>query len=140
MLHYKKQQKQQKHFTLMAKRNPYAKYLKGEDLLQRAVLNYIGMQYPDVVFTHPMNEGKRTPFEQYKLKYLGTKAGIPDIMIFTPNSQNNGLAIELKYKYNKPTPSQKEWLKWLKNCNWVATWHNNFDDCKNTIDNYFKNS
>ena len=43
----------------MARANPYQKYLKGEDLLQRAVINYIQMQYPDAIFTHPMNEGKR---------------------------------------------------------------------------------
>jgi len=49
----------------MAKINPFQKYLKGEDLMQRAVINYIQMQYPDAIFTLPMNEGKRTPFEQY---------------------------------------------------------------------------
>lgn len=123
----------------MAKLNPYRKYLKGEDLLQREVINYLELVYPNAVFTHPMNEGKRSPFEQYKLKFLGTKPGIPDLLIFTPNENRGGLAIELKYKYNKPTPSQKEWLKWLKNCNWEATWHNNFDDCIKTIDEYFKN-
>ena len=73
----------------MARANPYQKYLKGEDLLQRAVINYIQMQYPDAIFTHPMNEGKRSPFEQYKLKYLGTKPGIPDLLIFTPNSKRS---------------------------------------------------
>lgn len=122
----------------MARANPYQRYLKGEDLLQRAVINYIQMQYPNAIFTHPMNEGKRSPFEQYKLKYLGTKPGIPDLLIFTPNAKRSGLAIELKYKYNKPTPKQKEWLKWLKKCNWETIWLNNFEDCKETIDNYFK--
>ena len=38
------------------KRNPFEKYLKGEDLLQRAVMNYIIMQYPKAIFTHPMKE------------------------------------------------------------------------------------
>ena len=123
----------------MAKINPFQKYLKGEDLMQRAVINYIQMQYPDAIFTHPMNEGKRTPFEQYKMKYLGAKPGIPDLLIFTPNANKSGLALELKYKYNKPTPNQKKWLKWLENCNWAVNWHNNFDDCIETIDKYFKN-
>ena len=123
----------------MAKINPYQKYLKGEDQLQRAVINYIEMQYPGTIYTHPMNEGKRTPFEQYKMKYLGAKPGIPDLLIFTPNANRGGLAIELKYKYNKPTPNQKKWLKWLENCNWAVDWHNNFDDCINTINKYFNN-
>jgi len=123
----------------MAKSNPYQKYLKGEDQLQRAVMNYIEMQYPGTIYTHPMNEGKRTPFEQYKMKYLGAKPGIPDLLIFTPNANRSGLAIELKYKYNKPTPNQIKWLKWLENCNWAVNWHNNFDDCIDTINKYFNN-
>ena len=53
--------------------NPYEKYLGGEDKLQRAIINYLQMQYPNAIFTHPMNEGKRTKFEQYKMKYLGAK-------------------------------------------------------------------
>ena len=107
-------------------------------MLQRAVMNYIEMQYPKAIFTHPMNEGKRSPFEQYKMKYLGAKPGIPDLLIFTPNSEKSGLAIELKHKYNKPTPNQKKWLKWLEKCNWEVIWHNNLDDCIETIDKYFK--
>ena len=123
----------------MAKINPFQKYLKGEDLMQRAVINYIQMQYPDAIFTHPMNEGKRTPFEQYKMKYLGAKPGIPDLLIFTPNANRSGLALELKYKYNKPTPNQKKWLKSLENKNWLAVWSNNLDECIEIIDKYFNN-
>lgn len=120
--------------------NPYQKYLKGEDKLQRAIINYLEFNYPNAIFTHPMNEGKRTPFEQYKMKYLGTKPGIPDLLIFSPNANFSGLAIELKYKYNKPTDNQKKWLKWLENCNWATYWSNNLDECIEIIDKYFTNS
>jgi len=121
------------------KRNPYAKYLGKEDVLQNQVMKYLSFKYPKALFTHVANEGKRTPFEQYKMKYLGTKPGIPDLMIFTPNLNKSGLAIELKAGYNKPTENQKKWLKWLENANWVAVWHNNLDECINTIDKYFNN-
>ena len=60
-------------------------------------------------------------------------------MIFNPNKKNNGLAIELKAGYNKPTENQKKWLKELENNNWVAVWCNNFDDCVEIIDKYFTN-
>ena len=121
------------------KRNPYAKYLGKEDILQTHVMRYISLKYPKALYTHVANEGKRTPFEQYKLKILGTKPGIHDLMIFTPNANKSGLAIELKAGYNKPTENQKRWLKWLENANWVAVWHNNFDLCVETIDKYFNN-
>lgn len=121
------------------KRNPYTKYLGKEDVLQNQVMRYIGLKYPTALYTHVANEGKRTPFEQYKMKYLGTKPGIPDIMIFDPNKTNNGLAIELKAGYNKPTLNQKKWLKSLENKNWLAVWSNNLDECIEIIDKYFNN-
>lgn len=122
------------------KRNPYSKYLGKEDVLQNRVMRYLELKYPKALFTHVANEGKRSPFEQYKMKYLGTKPGIPDLMIFTPNKKFNGLAIELKAGYNKPTENQKKWLEWLTKCNWKALWLNKEEDCYKTIDNYFNNN
>lgn len=119
--------------------NPYYKYLGKEDKLQHSVMKYLSIQHPTALFTHIPNEGKRTKFEQFKLKYLGTKAGVPDVMVFTPNQFNNGLAIELKAGYNKPTENQKVWLNLLKNANWSVHWSNSFDECKEIIDKYFNN-
>ena len=124
----------------MPKPNPYYKYLGKEDHLQHAVMLYVMTAYPDALMTHPMNEGKRSKFERYKMKYLGVTSGIPDILIFTPNNKYGGLAIELKVGYNKPTPNQRKWLKSLENANWYSIWLNNFDDCKLVIDQYFKNA
>lgn len=124
----------------MPKPNPYFKYLGAEDRLQRSVMEYVYTAYPDTVMTHPMNEGKRSKFERFKMKYLMVSSGVPDILIFTPNNKYNGLAIELKTGYNKPTQNQKAWLNRLKTCDWYAIWLNNFDDCKLVIDQYFKNA
>jgi len=124
----------------MTKANPYLKYLGNEDHLQRAVMQYVNFTYHDVVMTHPMNEGKRSKFERFKMKYLMVSSGVPDILIFNPNKKYNGLAIELKTGYNKPTQNQKAWLNHLKQCNWYTIWLNNFDDCKLVIDQYFKNA
>lgn len=118
--------------------NPFEKYLGKEDKLQNKVMTYLKYQYPKALFTHVSNEGKRSPFERYKMKFLGSKAGMPDLMIFTPNKYYNGLAIELKVGYNKPSENQKKWLADLNDANWKAIWLNNFEDIKTTIDNYFK--
>lgn len=101
-------------------------------------MNYISTQYPKVFAIHVPNEGKRSPFERYKFKYLGGVSGVPDILIFHRKAFLSGLAIELKVGYNKPTPNQKKCLKRLENANWVATWVNNFDDAKEIIDKYLK--
>ena len=119
--------------------NAFDKYLTGEDKLQHAVILYLQMQYPTALWTHTPNEGRRTPFERHKLKYLGAKSGVPDLMIFTPNDHYNGLAIELKYKKNKPTDNQKKWLNDLANNNWLAVWLNDYEQCINLIDKYFAN-
>ena len=120
--------------------NPYSKYLGKEDKLQNSVMTYLKYKYPKALFSHISNEGKRTPFERYKMKYLGSKPGVPDVMIFTPNKHYNGLAIELKVGYNKPSENQKNWLMWLEKANWKAIWLNDFDKCIDTIDNYFKDA
>ena len=97
------------------------------------------MQYPNVLWAHIPNEGRRTPFERFKLKYLGAKSGVPDLMIFAPNEHYNGLAIELKYKKNKPTANQKKWLDDLSQNNWKAVWLNDYQQCIDLIDKYFAN-
>jgi hypothetical protein len=45
-----------------------------------------------------------------KLKAEGRKAGIPDIFVPVPNEEYNGLFIEMKTKYNKPSSDQIYWL------------------------------
>lgn len=120
----------------MVKKNPFEKYLSKEDHLQNAVMTYIQTQYPDVLAIHVPNEGRRSPFERYKFKYLGGMSGVPDVLIFHFNGKKSGLAMELKVGYNKPTENQKKALKRLEKANWESCWVNNFDDAKNIIDNF----
>jgi hypothetical protein len=116
--------------------NPFEKYLSKEDKLQHSVMNYLSFEYPSVYAIHVANEGKRSPFERFKFKYLGGKAGVPDILIFRSNGRKNGLAIELKVGYNKPTDSQKESLEKLRKENWECHWTNDYDKTIEIIDKY----
>jgi len=118
--------------------NPYEKYLGKEDRLQHNVMTYIKFAYPDVYAIHIPNEGKRSSFERYKFKYLGGQAGIPDIMIFRANKKSNGLAIELKVGYNKPTENQFKALEKLKKENWEVHWLKDYDNTTEIIDKYLQ--
>lgn len=118
------------------KTNPFQKYLTKEDKFQHRVIAFLQYQYPGLLYAHVPNEGKRTVFERYKFKYLGGKAGIPDLLIFKTNKNYSGLAIELKIGYNKPTMHQKEWLKNLSKNGWYAAYFNDFDKCIDTIKKY----
>lgn len=117
--------------------NNFERYLGKEDKLQNAVMTYMQMQHPTSLTIHVPNEGRRTPFERYKFKYLGGKAGVPDVLCFTPRGGYCGLAIELKVGYNKPTESQLDCLNKLEDSNWSVHWCNSFDKAKEIIDNYF---
>lgn len=122
------------------RKNPFHGYLGKEDHLQHAVMEYLRMQYPDTLAIHVPNEGKRSPFAQYKFKYLGGMQGIPDVIVFKQTATYAGLAIELKVKPNKPTKNQAEFLDRLSDSGWYATWVNSFDQAKNIIDQYFDGS
>lgn len=125
--------------TSMSRRNPFYSYLGKEDHLQHAVMNYLKAQYPGTLSIHVPNEGKRSPFAQYKFKYLGGMQGIPDVIVFKQNSTYAGLAIELKVAPNKPTANQTDFLNKLSDSGWYATWANSFEAAKNIIDQYFQN-
>jgi len=128
--------------------NPFEKFLTKEDLLQRAVVNYIRLQYPKAFMCHIPNEGKRTKFEQFKAKVLGIVSGMPDVMIFNPGYQKTdgifdgikfmGLAIELKIKPNKPSPAQISVLNNLKVHNWSTHVCYSFDEVKAIVHDYFR--
>lgn len=122
------------------KTNPFEKFLGPEDHLHRKVVQYLTLQYPGVLFHHSPMEGKRSRFEQFKLKWLGAKAGFPDIFIFAANKRGNGLAIELKVKPNKPTDNQNAWLAGLYNRNYFAEVCYDFEEAKKVIDLYLKST
>jgi hypothetical protein len=117
----------------------FHKYLGNEDKLQHQVMNFIHLQYPDALCAHVPNEGRRTPFERFKFKYLGGKSGIPDVLIFDCNDNFNGLAIELKAGNNKATRNQVEWLDRLNAKGWATYCLNDYKNVVDVIKKYFGN-
>lgn len=129
--------------------NPYEKYLSQEDKLQRAVNQYCDLK--KLLYFHPLNEGKKSPFERFKATVLGIKSGVPDCMIIEPRGQYIGLAIELKiekengFKKNgdrrkvtrtKPTENQLIWLDKLKDKGWNTQIAWNLDEAIEIIENH----
>lgn len=128
----------------MTRISHYSKYLTPEDHLQIQVCYYLRLQYPQAIFFHPTNEGKRSPFERYKAKLLGLCAGVPDLLIFN----YNGLAIEFKViRQDRKTgrqvkgrvsEAQSHWLKQLEAQGWRVAVVYGFDEGKEIIDRHFK--
>lgn len=132
-------------------RNPYWSNLKDEARLQVLVSMYITTVYKDTLWMHPENEGKRTNWECFMLKYGGVKPGMPDIMIFEPKFERHGLdqndqelsvycgcAIELKIGNNKVTPAQIDVLEQLSEKGWTVAVTRTFEETIKVIDEYLK--
>jgi hypothetical protein len=77
------------------------------------------------LWCHVGNERKCSPMQGAMLKALGVKAGIPDVLIFTPPPKASwpvGIAIELKSKSKSARVSdgQRSWLERLSACDWLT--------------------
>ena len=105
-----------------------------EDQLQIACATYL--DHLPVLWCHVANERQTSIMRGAKFKKMGVKSGVPDILIFEPREQFNGLAIELKIKGNSVTGNQKNWLWQLFQNGWETTVVYNFDDFKTVVDNY----
>ena len=99
----------------MSKINPFIKFLGPEDHLQHQVIMWLKFQYPNLKYHHSPDASRRSPFERFKYEYLGSDAGYLDLTF--PSLL---LAIELKIKPNKVTPSQTEWIEYLNKHGWTA--------------------
>jgi len=113
-----------------------------EDNLQIAVMDYLRLQYPKILAWHTVNEGKIPVHYRKKLIRKGLKKGIPDIIIVQKKRHNSiimfGIAMELKIKYNKPSPEQIEVLDYLEGEGMITAVCYDFDSAKEVIDNYLK--
>lgn len=117
--------------------NPFDKYFGPEDRLHIACCDYLDLQYPKLLYTHPANEARRTVFERYKAKKLRMKAGVPDLLIFKPFINFVGLAVEFKIKGNIATKNQEEWHDRLIENKWSVRLIYNLDDFIKMINNCY---
>jgi hypothetical protein len=109
-------------------------YIGSEDNFQKAVARYLDAK--GVLWFHCPNGGHRNVAEAAKLKAMGVKAGIPDILILEPRKFCYGFAIELKVGKNKCTDSQKEMQRHFIAANWHVLVSYSLDEVIFEIDKY----
>jgi hypothetical protein len=105
-----------------------------EEDLQRACVAFAGVlrsSHPilDYLF-HPANGGKRPPGEAGKLKALGVRPGVPDLMLPLPSPSGRwrGLALELKAPSGRLAEDQRRWLDALQMQGWLVGVIWNFEE------------
>ena len=117
--------------------------MKPEDRLQIAVMDYLRLQYPNVLAIHVANERATSPMQGALLKRKGVTAGVPDVLVFRQKETLqgiilwHGLAIELKVGKNKPTDRQREMIERFLDAGWATYVCYSFDEAKQAIDDYF---
>lgn len=85
-----------------------------EEDLQRACIKWADLEsgrYPLLRrLIHVPNGGKRSKGEAGKMKAMGVKKGVPDLVLPFRSGIYSGLAIEVKAPGEKTTLEQDEWL------------------------------
>ena len=75
-----------------------------EEAIQRTVFAHLRMRGASGVFAfHPANGGYRRPTEAARLKGLGVRAGVPDVIAI---HRGHVYALELKTEHGKATEGQ----------------------------------
>jgi hypothetical protein len=109
-----------------------------EDDLQMATARYLDTM--GLLWSHVANERKASPQAGARLKAKGVKSGVPDVLIFEPSGDYNGLAIELKIKPNKLSQSQKEWIRRLEISYWKTSVCYSIDEVIEEVKAYLRES
>ena len=116
-------------------KNKFKLYTGLEKNFQVSAMNYLSLK--GYLSVHTPNEVKGSVQFHVKRKKEGLKKGFPDISVLEPSKGYNGLFIELKVKYNKPSDHQIKWIKDLNKRGYFACWTNSFDEFKHIVDSYF---
>lgn len=125
----------------------------SEDIVQLAVVNYLRLKYPKVKFLANYLSGARLPiYLAKKAKALGQAGqGTPDLFIFFNNGKHSSLAIELKASGKSPFKKdgmlktdehlnkQNEYISYLNDAGFYATFCVGIDEAIDTIDKYMSN-
>lgn len=125
---------------------PKRHYRREETILQKAVVKYFHLQYPNEMIINIRNEGKRSKRECGELKAMGMVAGMPDLFIPSPAHLLNGRAwhiahglfIELKTPKGKISPAQQVVHERLRTSGYQVEVCRTLEEAITVINNYLK--
>ena len=127
--------------TIEAKRKEFERlynYFGPEDKLHIKCSFFLWEYYPEAVWFHPPNEGKREWFNQSRVKLMGVKPGVPDFIIMEPNYYHFGLVMEAKTSNGRLDPAQKMWLDELRKKGFKAEVFRDFETFTTIVQSYFE--
>jgi len=85
---------------------------------------------------HVPNGGSRHVAEAVKLKAMGTRQGVPDLLLPVPRGDKIGLALELKSASGRLRPKQAWWLRELRSSGWAVAVAYTFSEAQKALTDY----
>lgn len=102
--------------------------LQIEEMTHRMVVDVLTLSVtPGWLWFHVPNGEKRGKATAGRLKAMGTKAGVSDLLLIAPGGARLH-ALELKRKGRKPTETQKAFMCAVVKAGGEADWADTFDD------------
>lgn len=128
----------------------YRSETQSEEDIHKAVVEWADRQAqtrPALrMLFHPPNGGSRHKAVGAKLKAMGTRQGVPDLLLPVPRLgghdgaceriEHNGLALELKSPKGRLRPEQAWWLKRLKGQGWAVAVAWTFAEAQHLLQRY----
>jgi len=117
----------------------------SEEAIHKAVVDWADRQAAtepalELLF-HVPNGGSRHDAEAQKLRQMGTRQGLPDLLLphAMPDANGGaswGLALALKSPSGRLRDNQKWWLRRLKGQGWAVAVAYGFDEARYIIERY----
>ena len=114
-----------------------------EDRIQMAVVLWVNLKYPDLIFTMaPVGVKIGSKIEKMRVgrknKQLGYRKGWPDLFFAEPRGGFHGLFIELKTKTGRLSPEQRTILVELDSLGYKCAVTRTQMEAIHIIDDYMK--
>ena len=116
-----------------------SEYLEQAALMSWADNPLTRKKYPELEWLfHPANGGHRHIAIAVKLKKMGVRAGIPDLLLPVSRNGYHALWIEMKIKVGKLSDSQSRFIEWQRKEGAKCVVCYSWTEAKDIIEDYLK--
>lgn len=115
--------------------------IESEAATQKNLCTYLQWRHPDlwrVTFHVPNGIGAASYVQVARLRAMGFKAGVVDLVTLAPRGGFPFLALELKRAGQKPTKAQAEFIEACRAEGGRAEWADSFEAARAIFDSYAK--
>jgi len=112
----------------------------SEEAIHKAIVDWADRQAAAepalAMLFHPPNGGSRHGAEAQKLKEMGVRQGVPDLLLPVRRQGACGLALELKSPSGRLRPTQAWWLARLQAEGWAVAVAWTFSEARHVLEEY----